>query len=140
MAQNLMSFLVELAVSPEKLAVYHANPDEAMKEAGLNAEECSALKSGDPAMVSASLWLKGKPPGPYPIFIVTLPPICVVVPPICVAMSLAEPICVAQPQGYPASSYSFAKVSLPAQSEPASEPAPETPPSESGPKKSSRGR
>jgi hypothetical protein len=51
----LKNFLSELAVSPEKLASYQQNPDAAMKEAGLDADECAALKSGDPARVYASL-------------------------------------------------------------------------------------
>src|SRR5579863_4566055 len=55
MPGKLKNFLSELAVSPEKLANYQQNPDAAMKEAGLDADECAALKSGDPARVSASL-------------------------------------------------------------------------------------
>jgi hypothetical protein len=55
MPGKLKNFLSELAVSPEKLASYQQNPDAAMKEAGLDADECAALKSGDPARVYASL-------------------------------------------------------------------------------------
>src|SRR5271166_5903924 len=55
MPGKLTNFLSELAVSPEKLASYQQNPDAAMKEAGLDADECAALKSGDPARVYASL-------------------------------------------------------------------------------------
>jgi len=55
MPGKLKNFLSELAVSPEKLASYQKNPDEAMKAAGLDADECAALKSGDPATVYASL-------------------------------------------------------------------------------------
>src|SRR5271165_4495237 len=55
MPGKLTNFLSELAVSPERLASYQKNPDDAMKEAGLDADECAALKSGDPARVYASL-------------------------------------------------------------------------------------
>jgi hypothetical protein len=55
MPGKLQNFLSELAVSPEKLASYQKNPDAAMKEAGLDADEIAALKSGDPARVYASL-------------------------------------------------------------------------------------
>jgi hypothetical protein len=55
MAGKLQNFLSELAVSPEKLSRYQQTPDAAMKEAGLDADECAALKSGDPARVYASL-------------------------------------------------------------------------------------
>ena len=55
MPGKLTNFLSELAVSPERLASYQKNPDAAMKEAGLDADEIAALKSGDPAKVYASL-------------------------------------------------------------------------------------
>jgi hypothetical protein len=55
MPRNLMSFLTELAVSPEKHANYLKNQDEAMKQAGLDADECAALKSGDSAKIYATL-------------------------------------------------------------------------------------
>jgi hypothetical protein len=55
MPETLKNFLSELAVSPEKLANYQQNPDAAMKAAGLTADECAALKSGDAARVYACL-------------------------------------------------------------------------------------
>ncbi len=135
MRQNLMSFLSELAVSPEKLARYQENPDEAMKEAGLNADERTALKSGDPAKVYASLLAQSaskKPSAgpancvsaaPADAVCVALPADCVVVPPVCIAIRLAEAVCVVQPQAYPIYSYYFAKPapSILAPSEPGSQ-------------------
>ena len=132
MPHSLMSFLVELAVSPERLAVYEANPDEAIKEAGLNAEECLALKSKDPAKVWASLFAHVASPkhpvGPTiygrPVqadaVCIALPPDCVVVPPVCIAIRLAEAVCVVQPQAHHVYEYYFA---------------PQAPPSEPGPGK-----
>ena len=55
MSRNLINFLSQLAVSPEKFAHYQKNPDEALKEAGLDPDECEALKSRDPIKVSARL-------------------------------------------------------------------------------------
>jgi hypothetical protein len=55
MSEKLKNFLSELAVAPEKLASYLQNPDAVMKQAGLDTDECTALKSGDPAKVYASL-------------------------------------------------------------------------------------
>ena len=55
MPGKLTNFLSELAVSPEKLASYQRNPDASMKEAGLDADEIAAMKSGDPAKVYACL-------------------------------------------------------------------------------------
>lgn len=63
MPGKLTNFLSELAVNPEKLANYQKNPDAAMKDAGLDADECAALKSGDPARVYASLSGQSAPAG-----------------------------------------------------------------------------
>jgi hypothetical protein len=73
MPQDLKGFLSELAVSPEKLTHYLKSPDEAMKEAGLNAEECAALKSKDPARVSAMLAGEPGSGGHRPICLVQVP-------------------------------------------------------------------
>jgi hypothetical protein len=149
MPQNLMSFLSDLAVSPEKLARYQENPDEAMQEAGLNADERTALKSGDPAKVYASILAQSasKKPStgpancasaaPADAVCVALPADCVVVPPVCIAIRLADAVCVVQPQTYPIYSYYFAKLapSILAPSEPASQPGSQSSPSERGPGK-----
>jgi hypothetical protein len=55
MSERLKNFLSEIAVDAAKLGRYLENPDAAMKEAGLDADESAALKSGDPAKVYASL-------------------------------------------------------------------------------------
>ena len=55
MPEKLKNFLSELAVDPKKLADYQANPDAAIQNAGLDDDECVALKSGDKAKVYASL-------------------------------------------------------------------------------------
>ena len=92
MSQNLMKFLSELAVSPEKHTSYLENPDETMKQAGLDADESAALKSGDPARVNAILSRQvgstepaaGDPtshgPGTLPTCVVKIetPPTCIV--------------------------------------------------------------
>ncbi len=134
MPHNLMSFLVELAVSPERLAVYEANPDGAMKEAGLNAEECSALKSKDPAKVYASLFApvaSAKHPVapakcgslvPADAVCIAMPPDCVVVPPICIAIRLAEAVCVVQPQSHHVYEYYFAPKATPSEPGPGKTP------------------
>jgi hypothetical protein len=105
MSEGLKSFLSELAVDPEKLALYQKNPEKAMKERGLSAKERAALKSGDPAEVyavlsehSASTKSSGKPPAPHPICLVKIenPPICVVEAHITPAGVKPPPICVVQ--------------------------------------------
>jgi hypothetical protein len=64
MSEGLKNFLSEIAVDAAKLGRYLENPDAAMKEAGLDADECAALKSGDPARVYASLSGQAAPPQP----------------------------------------------------------------------------
>jgi hypothetical protein len=64
MAQNLLRFLSNLAVSPEKMASYLENPDAAMQQAELTAEESAALKSRDSAKVYASLVGRAAPGEP----------------------------------------------------------------------------
>ena len=99
MPQNLKSFLSELAVAPEKLARYLDNPDEAIREAGLDAEEFSALKSGDPAKVYASLSGQSSPAETTPQPLASQANLASGVPLLVTATQLQPPtVCVLQPQ------------------------------------------
>jgi hypothetical protein len=80
MPEKLMKFLCELAVDSERLADYQRNPEAVMKKAGLDQGECTALTSGDPLKVHASLMgdakrqRSGDPkPPPSPDFWVSRP-------------------------------------------------------------------
>jgi hypothetical protein len=99
--QNLKSFLSELAVEPEKLAHYLKHPGEAMKEAGLNAEECSALTGRDAAKLYAIL-SGHKPPAPTVCIVLPGPPtICAVRPAASNGDGQScETVCIVQAQPY----------------------------------------
>jgi hypothetical protein len=72
MPKKLTNFLSELAIHPEKLAMYLKDRDAAMKEAALDSDDCAALNSSDPAELYARLAERTdpqkppKPPTPKP--------------------------------------------------------------------------
>src|SRR6266436_4308060 len=69
---KLRAFLVELATQPQRLGEFIADPDAAMKAAGVEAGDQTLLKSGDATAINSRVRGKVTAKAPPPLLLVHL--------------------------------------------------------------------